>query len=56
MLCHTRQHFWAYFIAIMEGENIIRPVISGKCFVRAGLPFNLPAKPKQRREKALGFN
>ena len=45
MLRNARQHFWTYFVAIMERENIIRPVISGKCFVRTGLPFNLPAKP-----------
>src|SRR3990172_8679250 len=56
MLCNARQHFGADFVAIVEGENKIRPAISGKCFVRTGLSFDLPAKPKQRREKTLGFD
>ena len=45
MLCNPGQHFGADLVAIMEGENKIRPAITSKCFVRAGLPFDLPAKP-----------
>jgi hypothetical protein len=56
MLCDARQHFWADFIAIMKGENIIRPAITDKCFVRTGLSFDLPAQPQKRSEKALGFD
>jgi hypothetical protein len=43
MFCNARQHFWADFVAIMEGENKIGPAIVGKCFVRTGLSFDLPA-------------
>jgi hypothetical protein len=46
MLCYTRQHFWADFVTIVEGENKIRPAITNERFVRTGLPFDLPAKPK----------
>jgi hypothetical protein len=56
MLCNASHHFWADFVAIMEGENKIRPATTGKCLVRTGLPFDLPAKPQQRSEKALGFD
>ncbi len=34
MLCNARQHFGADFVAIMEGKNIVKPAIAGKCFVR----------------------
>ena len=56
MLCNTRQHYGADFVAIMEGENEIRPAITGKCFVRTGLSLDLPTKPQQRSEKTLGFD
>ena len=56
MLCNTRQHYGADFVAIMEGENEIRPAITGKCFVRTGLSLYLPTKPQQRSEKTLGFD
>jgi hypothetical protein len=46
MLCNTRQHLGADFVAIVEGENKISPAITRKCFMRTGLSFNLPAKPK----------
>lgn len=41
---------------LREGENKIRPTITGKRFVRTGLSFELPTKPKQRRKKTLGFD
>lgn len=45
MLRNARQHFGAYFVAIMEGENKIRPAITSKSFVRTRLTFDLPAEP-----------
>ncbi len=55
MLCDARQHFGADFVAIMEGENKIRPANAGKCFVRTGLSFYLPAQPQQSSKKMLCF-
>lgn len=45
MFCNPRQHFGADFIAFMKGKDKIRPAITGKCFVRTGLAFDLPAEP-----------
>ena len=56
MFCNTRQHLWANFVAIMKGENKIRRAVTGKCFVRTRLPFDLPAQSQKRSKKALGFD
>ena len=55
MLCNARQHFGANFVAIMEGENIIRPAISDESFVRTGLSFNLPAEPSSAERRRLAL-
>lgn len=56
MLCNASQHLWADLVTIVESENKIRPASAGKCFMRAGLPLDLPAQSQQRSKKAPGFD
>jgi len=50
MLCHACQHFGANFVAVMEGENNIRPPIPSKCLMRTCLSLDLPTKLQEGAE------
>lgn len=52
MFGYASQHLRPDFISIMKSKNKIRITCTGKRLMRTGLPFDLPAKPKQ----ALGFD
>jgi hypothetical protein len=43
VFCYAGQHFRSDFIAVMEGENVIRPATPAENPMRAGLANFLPA-------------
>jgi hypothetical protein len=56
MFCYPRQHFGAYFIAVMERENIILPIRTFKGFVGTCLPFYHPPYAQESRQNAGRFS
>jgi hypothetical protein len=56
MLCYPRKHFGAYFIAVMERENIILPACAFKRFVGTCLPFDRPSQAQENRQNTGRFS
>jgi hypothetical protein len=56
MFCYPGQHFGAYFIAIMERENIVLPTWPLKGFVGTCLSFYRPPDAKESRQNAGPFS
>lgn len=49
-----REHLWADFLAVMEGEPNLWPARADKCSVASLLALYRPANAKESRENPLG--
>ena len=55
MLCDTGKHSGADFLAIVEGEDDIRPSRPGEDAMRTGLALHRPADAQERSEDQPGL-
>src|SRR5665213_2256384 len=51
----SRQHSWAEFFTIVEGEHEVGPAFAGERAMRAGLVLELPAKLEQSGKNTFGL-
>jgi hypothetical protein len=56
MFCYPCKHFRAYFIAVMERENIILPTRAFKRFVGTCLSLDRPSPAQESRKNAGRFS
>ena len=56
MLLDSGKHSGGEFVAVVKGEDDVRPVSSEQSAVRVGLPLDLPSDTKRRYKQAFGLN